>query len=258
MMLIKLQFVAFYTLIRREIMRMVKLISQTFLPPMITTLLYFIIFGSVVGPRIGLLSGQHYTTFIAPGLVMMAVIVNAYNNVASSLYMVRFQRSIEELLVSPMHWSVLLFGFVFGGIIRGVMIGALVLLVSSFFIALDFAHLPATFGVIFCVSAVFSMAGFLNGILARTFDEIAFVPTFVLTPMIYLGGVFYTANMLPPFWHNLTVINPIYYMIGVLRHTMIKTQEVDLAFALSIIFTLFIALTVVNCICIKKGIGLRD
>lgn len=257
-MLIKLQLIALYTLVRREIMRMIKLGSQTFLPPMITTLLYFIIFGAVVGPRIGQLSGQNYTTFIAPGLVMMSVIVNAYNNVASSMYMVRFQRSIEEMLVSPMHWSVLLFGFVIGGVIRGVIISALVLLVAYFFIDLRFVSLPATFGVIFCVAAVFSMAGFLNGILARTFDEIAFVPTFVLTPLIYLGGVFYTASMLPSFWHHITIFNPIYYMIGALRHTMLNTQEVNFEFAISIIIVLFFALTLINCICIKKGIGLRD
>lgn len=257
-MMIKLQLIALYTLTRREIVRICRIPSQTFLPAVITSCLYFIIFGAIVGKKIGSLAGHDYNTFIAPGLVMMAVITNSYSNVANSLYIVRFQKSIEEILVSPMHWSLLLLGYSLGGIIRGLIIGALVLAVAGFFTDIHFAHLPMTFLVIFLVAALFSMAGFLNGMLARTFDEVAFVPTFILSPLIYLGGVFYTTAMLPLFWQHCTVINPIFYMISALRHAMLGYSEVNMALALMIVSGLLFTLTVTNCILIKKGIGLRE
>lgn len=202
-MLIKVQLIALYTLIRREVMRMLKIASQTFLPPVITTTLYFVIFGGIVGDRIGSLDGHDYNTFIAPGLVMLAVINNSFGNVVSSFYIARFQRSIEEMLVSSMHWSILIMGFTIGGIIRGLINGTLVMLVAYFLADIHFTHLFGTFFIILLVSALFSMAGFLNGMIARNFDEIAFIPTFVLTPLIYLGGIFYSKSMLSPMWQKI-------------------------------------------------------
>jgi ABC-2 type transport system permease protein len=257
-MMINLQIIALYTLVRREIVRMFRIPSQTFLPSVITSCLYFTIFGAIVGQRIGLLGGHQYNTFIAPGLVMMAVITNAYSNVANSLYIVRFQKSIEEMLVSPMHWSLLLIGYVIGGIVRGLIIGVLVTTVAFFFTDINCSHLPLTFLVLFLVAALFSMAGFLNGMLARTFDEVAFVPTFILTPLIYLGGIFYTTNMLPPFWQHLTIFNPIFYMVSALKYAMLGYSEVSMPLALIIVTGLIFILTLINCILIKKGIGLRD
>src|SRR3990167_193172 len=187
-MTINPQSVALYTLTRRELVRMFRIPSQIFLPSIITTLLYFFIFGAIIGTRIGLIAVHHYNTFIAPGLVMMAVITNAYSNVSSSLFSVRFQKSIEEMLISPMHWSILLLGYTLGGVLRGLIVGALVLFVAYFFADIGLARLPLTFFVIVLVATLFSLAGFLNGMLARTFDEIAFIPTFVLNPLTYLGG----------------------------------------------------------------------
>ncbi len=253
------QFIALYTLTRRELVRMFRIPAQTFLPPVITTCLYFLIFGAIVGQRIGLVSGQHYNTFIAPGLVMMSVITNAYTNVANSLYIVRFQKSIEEMLVSPMHWSLLLLGYTLGGVFRGLIVSILVLSVSYFFADINLGHLPETFMVIILVATLFSLAGFLNGMLAHTFDEISFIPTFVLTPLIYLGGVFYTLSMLPPFWQQFTNFNPIYYMISALRYAMLGQQsDADISIAWIVISTILLILIITNCILIKKGIGLRD
>jgi len=252
------QAVALYTIIRREIVRMLRISSQTFLPPVITTTLYFLIFGAVIGDRIGPVANHPYTTFIAPGLIIMGVITNAYSNVATSLFSMRFQRSIEELLVSPMHWSIMLSGFILGGTIRGLLVAFLITVASSFFVELDvFRHLPMAFLVLLLVSLIFSLAGFLNGMLARTFDNVAFVPTFVLTPMIYLGGVFYATNMLPSIWQKVTLINPIYYMVHALRHVMLSTGE-SISRDLIIMAALLLGLLVTTAVLIKKGVGLRD
>ena len=252
------QLIALYTLVRREVVRMFRIASQSFLPSIITTLLYFLIFGSVVGQRIGPINGENYTTFIAPGLVMMAVITNAYANVSTSLFSVRFQRSIEEMLVSPMHWSIMLLGYTLGGVLRGLLVAVLVIIVSFFFTDICFSRLPLTLLIVILVSALFSLAGFMNGMLARTFDDVAIVPTFILTPLIYLGGVFYSSAMLPPFWQHLNLFNPIYYMINALRYAMLGTAQINITLAMSIIIILLLALITANCRMIKKGTGLRE
>jgi ABC-2 type transport system permease protein len=238
---------------------MCRIPTQTFLPAIITTLLYFLIFGSIIGNRIGELAGLDYNAFITPGLVMLAVITNAYMNVSNSLFSVRFQRSIEEILVSPMHWSVLMMGYVFGGLFRGVIIGSLVLSTSAFFTPIPLHRLPETFMIVALVSLLFSLAGFMNGMLARTFDEVAFVPTFVLTPMIYLGGVFYTTTMLPMFWQHITLFNPIFYMVNALRYTLLGHHDnINIVTCLSIIIGFIIVLTAINCVLLKRGTGLRE
>lgn len=253
-----IQLIALYTLVRREIVRMFRIASQVFLPPIISTLLYFIIFGTVMGSRIGNIAGANYTLFIAPGLIMMAVVNNAYANVSSSLFSARFQKSIEEMLVSPMHNGVLLLGYTIGGILRGLIIGVLLFFVSAFFLDLNLAQLPATLGIIILVSAIFSLAGFTNAILARSFDDISIIPTFVLTPLTYLGGVFYSIHMLSPFWQKLMYANPVFYMVNLLRHTMTGQEEVSVIVALSFIGIFLILLIGINLMLLKKGTGLRE
>lgn len=255
---IKKQLIALYTLIRRELVRMFRIASQVFLPPVITTTLYFLIFGSLIGPRIGDVQGVSYPMFIAPGLIMMSVIVNSYGNVSTSLFSVRFQKSIEEMLVSPMGNGLLLSGYILGGILRGLIVALLVFIVASFFLSIEFSHLPMTLLVVILVAAVFSLAGFTNAMLARNFDEIMLIPTFVLTPLTYLGGVFYSTSMLPPFWQKISLLNPILYMVNALRHVMIGQQEVSMTLAMTIILAMLVGLVILNLILLNKGVGLRD
>jgi ABC-2 type transport system permease protein len=255
---IKFQFIALYTLVRRELVRMFRIASQVFLPPVITTTLYFLIFGTLIGSRIGDIQGVSYPTFIAPGLIMMSVIVNSYGNVSTSLFSVRFQKSIEEMLISPMHNSLLLLGYVLGGVLRGLIVAILVYFIASMFLTIELNHLPMTLFVVLLVAAVFSLAGFTNAMLARNFDEIMLVPTFILTPLTYLGGVFYSTDMLPPFWQKISMLNPILYMVNALRHAMIGQGEVSMSLAMSIICLMLVTLIVINMIFLNKGIGLRE
>ena len=257
-MSINQQLIALYTLIRRELVRMFRIASQVFLPPVITTLLYFLIFGTVIGNRVGSIEGISYAKFIAPGLIMMAVITNAYANVSTSLFSVRFQRSIEEMLVSPMHYSLLLLGYTLSGVLRGVMVAILVYAVACFFVDVDVIRIPMTLLVVVLVAALFSLAGFTNGMLARTFDDVALVPTFILAPLTYLGGVFYGTSMLPAFWQKISYFNPIFYMVNALRQAMIGQQSINMMLAMSIICIMLLILTILNLILLKKGIGLHD
>ena len=257
-MTINQQLIALYTLVRRELVRMFRIATQVFLPPVITTMLYFLIFGTVIGDRIGSIQGNSYATFIAPGLVMMAVITNAYSNVSTSLFGNRFQKNIEEMLVSPMHYSLMLLGYILSGVLRGVIVALLVYAVAYFFVDLDIKHLPMTLLVVMLVAVLFSLAGFTNGMLARTFDDVALVPTFILAPMTYLGGVFYATSMLPPFWQKVSYFNPILYMVNALRQAMIGHHEINMVLAMSVICIMLVFLTILNLVLLKKGVGLRD
>lgn len=257
-MAIKQQLIGLYTIVRRELVRMFRISSQVFLPPVIQTLLYFLIFGSVIGTRVGLIHGVSYMMFIAPGLIMMTVITNAYSNVCTSLFNVRFQRSIEEVLISPLHYSFILIGYVMGGVLRGVIVAALVFLMSSIFLSFDLHRLPMTFLVVILVATLFSLAGFLNGMLARNFDDVALVPTFILTPLTYLGGVFYSASMLSPVWEKVTHLNPIFYMVTAIRHAMIAQEETNMTLAMTVIVFMVVMLAAVNLRLLKKGVGLRE
>jgi ABC-2 type transport system permease protein len=253
------QFIALYTIVRREMVRMLRISSQTFLPPVITSTLYFLIFGAVIGDRIGPVSGYSYTSFIAPGLIAMGIITNAYSNVSTSLFSMRFQRSIEEVLVSPMHWSIMLLGYVLGGVIRGLVVALLITCVAAFFVKLDlFLHIPMLMLVLLLISSIFSLAGFINGMLARTFDDVAFVPTFVLTPLIYLGGIFYATSMLPDIWQKITYFNPIYYMVHALRQVMLNQPQESIMLDLIIMGGMLLGLLLTNAFLIKKGVGLRE
>jgi ABC-2 type transport system permease protein len=252
------QFIALYTLVRRELVRMFRIFSQVFLPPVITTSLYFLIFGSVIGQRIGNVHGVSYPQFIAPGLILMAVITNAYSNVSSSLFSSRFQKNIEEMLVSPIKPITLLCGFIFGGTLRGVLVALFVYLVCAFFVPIGFTQFILSLPIILLVSLLFSLAGFTNAMVARNFDDIAIVPTFILAPLTYLGGVFYTTSMLSPFWQKLMYLNPIFYMVCALRDVMIGQQDVNLIIAIGLTAAITALLFYLNLYFLKKGVGIRD
>jgi ABC-2 type transport system permease protein len=254
----KIQFTGLMTLVWHETERMFRIYSQVFLPPIITTLLYFLIFGTVMGDRIGLIENLPYIEFIMPGLIMIAVITNAYSNVASSLFTMRFQRSIEEILVSPMHNSLILVGYVLGGVIRGLIVAVLVFLVSAFFMQVNYANLPMMLLVVMLVATIFSLAGFINAMLAANFDHVSWIPTFILTPLNYFGCVFYSVNMLPSAFQKITYCNPMFYMVEALRHVMLGTTQVSFLLSITVLIVLLLALVVANMVLLNKGVGLRS
>ena len=234
--------VAFSTILIKECNRFLRIWLQTILPPGISMGLYFVIFGHLIGPRIGQMGGFSYMQYIAPGIIMMSVITNAYANVTSSFFGAKFQRHIEEMLVAPVPNVLILAGYVCGGICRGVCVAALVTVVASFFTDLQVHSYAVTFAVVLLTSALFSLGGFINAIFARKFDDISIVPTFVLTPLTYLGGVFYSINLLPPFWQAVSQVNPILYMVNAFRYGVLGISDVNIVFALGmIVFFIIIA-----------------
>lgn len=235
------QWIAFLTILRKEIKRFTRIWIQTLLPPAITMILYFVIFGKLIGSRIGDMAGFSYIEFVAPGLIMMAVITNAYANVSSSFFSAKFQRSIEELLVSPTPNYIILLGYVMGGVARGMAVGFIVTIMSLFFADLSIHHWGATLFIVFMTSILFSLAGFINAIYANTFDDVSIIPTFVLTPLTYFGGVFYSINLLPEFWQQVSVFNPILHMVNGFRYGMLGVSDVHIGTAL-IGLTLFVVI----------------
>ncbi|WP_343595005.1 ABC transporter permease [Acinetobacter sp.] len=231
---------ALWTLVHKEIRRFLRIWPQTLLPPAITMTLYFVIFGNLVGSRIGQMGGFSYIQFIVPGLVMMSVITNSYANVCSSFFSAKFQRSIEELIMSPIPLSLILWGYVIGGVCRGVLVGFIVTLVSLFFTDLHLYNLFVTIYTVIITSLLFSIAGFINAFYARSFDDISIVPTFVLTPLTYLGGVFYAISALSPFWQKLSLINPIVYMVNAFRYGILGHSDINVTISL-IVMSLFCA-----------------
>ena len=221
--------------------------------------LYFVIFGSLIGPRIGSMDGLDYIQFMIPGLIMLSVITNSYANVTSSFYSVKFQRSIEELLVSPMpNWTILL-GFIIGGVTRGVLIGFIVYMVSLFFYpAFEVVNPSLTLLVLFLTAILFSLMGFINAVFADSFDDISIIPTFILTPLIYLGGVFYSINILPEFWRNISMANPMLYVVNTFREGMLGVSDVSIPFALGMIFSFIGIFTGICLYLLNKGIGIRQ
>ncbi|NQY25792.1 MAG: ABC transporter permease [Piscirickettsiaceae bacterium] len=252
------QWVAFNTLLTREIRRFIRIWPQTLLPPAITMTLYFIIFGNLIGSRIGEMGGFSYMEYIAPGIIMMAVINNAYSNVASSFYSAKFQSHIEELLVAPIPNYLILAGYVAGGMARGLLVGFIVTIVSLFFTSIEIQHLWITLSMIILSSAMFALGGFINAIYATSFDEISIVPTFILTPMTYLGGVFYSISLLPEFWQNVSLLNPILYMVNAFRYGMLGTSDITISIAFTIIISCIIGLTYFALYLLHKGTGIRD
>lgn len=222
------QWIAFITILRKEIRRFMRIWVQTLIPPAITMALYFVIFGSLIGSRIGEMGGFDYMSFVVPGLIMMSVINNSYSNVVSSFYSAKFTRSIEELQVSPTPSYVILLGYVAGGMARGLAVGLIVTLLSLFFTRLSVQHLGVTVSVVILTSILFSLAGLINAIYANSFDDISIIPTFVLTPMTYLGGVFYSISLLPEFWQVVSKLNPILYMVNAFRFGILGVSDVNI------------------------------
>lgn len=255
---LKQDLVSLYTVVYREWMRMVRISGQVFLPPVITTSLYFIIFGHLIGQRIGTVEGVPYPLYIAPGLIMMSVIINAYSNVSSSFFSVRFQRSIEELVISPTPNAFIMLGYVIGGVLRGLVIAVIITIVTRFFVPLELTHPFITLVFILLSATLFALLGFTNALYARRFDEIAIVPTFVLTPLTYLGGVFYSLSMLPPFWRALSKFNPIVYMVNGFRYGMIGVSEINEFKALSLLSLGIILLVLLNLSLLKRGVGIKE
>ncbi len=233
--------ISFYTILTREVRRFMRIWVQTLVPPVITAGLYFLIFGALIGPRIGPMAGFTYMEFVAPGLIMLAVITNAYANVTSSFFGAKMQRHLEEVLVSPMPLPLALAGFVFGGVMRGLLVGVLVMALASLFVDLHFHNLWVMASILFLTSLLFSLFGFVNGIFARNFDDISVIPTFVLTPLIYLGGVFYSIELLPSFWALLSMLNPILYMVNAFRYGLLGVSDINLGLAFGMVL-LFVVL----------------
>lgn len=248
---------AYKTIVTREIRRFMRIWPQTLLPPAVTMTLYFIIFGNLIGSRIGVMGGFDYMSFIVPGLIMMSVITSSYANVVSSFFSMKFQRSIEELLVSPVPNWIILAGYVTGGMSRGLGIGLIVTLLSLAFTQLSIHHLPMVILTVFLTSALFSLGGFINAMLATKFDDISIVPTFVLTPLTYLGGVFYSIDLLPGFWQGVSMINPILYMVNAFRYGILGVSDVNPYVALGMILLFIAILSAVSLRMLARGKGIR-
>ncbi len=253
-----LNIVAVNTIIRKEVVRVLRIWIQTIVPPAITMTLYFIIFGNLIGRRIGTMDGFDYMEFIAPGLIMMSVITTSYGNVVSSFFGAKFGRHLEEMLVSPMSSSTIVIGHVAGGVLRGALVGILVTAIALFFTKLDVRHPLITVSIVLLSSVVFALAGFINAVFARKFDDISIVPTFVLTPLTYLGGVFYSISMLPEFWQNVSLANPILYMVNAFRYGILGVSDIGIAKAYAILI-IFVVLLFTACVqLMRRGIGIRE
>ena len=250
--------IGLYTILHKEVTRFVRIWTQTLLPSVINITLYFVIFGSLMGNRIGDLNGFRYIDYIVPGLIMMSVITATYANVVFSFFGAKFQRNIEEMLVSPLPNYIILWGFVWGGIARGLLVGVLVSLTSLFFTQLQIAHLFLTISVGVITAILFALAGFINAIFSRNFDDINIVPTFVLNPLTYLGGVFYSIDLLPEIWQKITYINPIFYLVNAFRYGMLGYSDVDVSIALSIMIGLSVVLYITCIYLLRKGVGIRS
>lgn len=258
MQFISAYWVAFETILVKEVRRFTRIWQQTLLPPAITMTLYFIIFGSLIGSRIGEMSGINYMSFIMPGLIMMAVINNAYSNVSSSFFSNKFQKSIEELLVAPVPNSVILWGFVFGGVTRGLLTGLIVTIVALFFTDVTVHNFAVLISVVLLSSILFALGGFINALFATKFDDVSIVPTFVLTPLSYLGGVFFSTDLLPEHWQMVSQINPILYMVNGFRYGMLGVSDVSLAACYAILIGTILILSVISMWLLHRGKGIRS
>ncbi len=248
---------AFRTIVVKEFLRFIRIWVQTVLPPVITTALYFIIFGNLIGSQIGDMEGFRYMDYIVPGLIMMAVITNSYGNVVSSFYGSKFQRNVEEMLVSPMPNYIILCGYVAGGVARGIIVGLAVTLISMLFSELHVYNGWVLVSVFILTSILFSLAGFINAVYANSFDDISIVPTFVLTPLTYLGGIFYSISLLPEFWQTASLANPILYMVNAFRYGFLGITDIHLSVSYTIIIVFIIVLYSFSMHLLNKGKGIR-
>jgi ABC-2 type transport system permease protein len=253
-----LYFTALKSLAVKETNRYLRIWVQTLVPPVITTSLYFVIFGNLIGGRIGEMEGFSYMEFIVPGLIMMSVITSSYSNVSSSFFSQKFQKNIEELLIAPVPTHIIMWGFVIGGLGRSILVGTLVTIISLFFVPLQVYSWSVVILTLLMASILFSLAGLLNGIFAQSFDDVSIVPTFVLQPLTYLGGVFYAISMLPPFWQAVSRVNPIVYMISGFRFGFLGVIDVPIIFSILILILFIIVLYSIDWYLIEKGRGLRS
>lgn len=254
---INLMLTAVFTIMRKEIIRILRIWPQTLIPPVITTSLYFVIFGKVIGSNLDLVEGVSYISYIIPGLIMNVVIVNSFANTVSSFFSARMYHSIEEMLVSPMpNWLIIL-GYVAGGVTRGLLVGVLIIIVAYFFDGINPVNLPFTLTVIIFSSMLFSILGIINGLLARNYDDMTWVQNFVLTPLIYLGGVFYPISILPDFWQQVSLFNPILYMVNAFRYGVLEISSVNPYIALSSLLVLNVIAFLSVCKMMNIGIGIR-
>ena len=255
--LLRINVVGLRTIVRKEIRRVLRIWVQTIIPPAITMTLYFIIFGSLIGPRIGEMNGVPYLTFIAPGLIMMSVITNSFGNVVSSFFSGKMQSHLEEMLVSPMSHVTIVLGYVVGGVVRGMLVAALVTGVALFFTELSVAHPLITVSVIILTAVVFSLGGLLNAMFAKTFDDITIIPTFVLTPLTYLGGVFFSISLLSPVWQTIARANPILYMVNAFRYGMLGSSDIAIGTAFTIIVVAGAVMFATCVVLLNRGFGIR-
>ncbi|MBN1870786.1 MAG: ABC transporter permease [Candidatus Omnitrophica bacterium] len=251
------QYIAYATIVRKEVTRVLRIWPQTLFPPVITQTLYFLIFGKFIGSQIRDINGINYMTFIVPGLVMMAVINTSFVNVVSSFFSSKFQRSIEELIVSSTSNEVIIAGYVTGGVVRGIIVGSLVFLVSILFTWPRVQHLAVIFSFVILTAIVFALGGLLNAIFAKKFDDISIFPTFIMTPMIYLGGVFYSIDNLPPFWRMVSKFNPVLYMVNGFRYGFFGFSDVNVFASFMILAVFAVVLTLVNLVLLQRGTGLK-
>ena len=249
--------VTFETILTKEILRFTRIWVQTILPSVITTTLYFVIFGRLIGDRIGDMGGFAYLDFIVPGLVLMGVITNSYANVVSSFYSSKFSRYIEELLISPAPNWVILAGYVAGGVARGLVVGTAVMLVSLLFTHIQIHNALVTLLICLLTATLFSLGGFINAIYANSFDDISIVPTFILTPLTYLGGVFYSIALLPSFWQQVSLANPVLYMVNAFRYGLLGVSDIPLGLAFGMILVFIVTLTLFSLALLRRGIGIK-
>jgi ABC-2 type transport system permease protein len=252
------RWIGFQTIILRECGRILRIWGQTIVPSAVTAALYFVIFGTLIGRRIGQMDGVDYMQYIAPGLIMMAVITNAYANVSSSFFGAKFQRFLEEISVSPLpDWLVVL-GYVGGGVLRGLLVGLVVTIISLVFTHLPVHHVLVIVAAVVLTAVVFSLAGFINGVFAKNFDQVNWIPTFILTPLTYFGGVFYSINLLPPWAQSLSHVNPVLHMVNAFRYGFLGRSDVDVVLAFAIMLGAAAALFGIALTLMRRGTGLRD
>ncbi|MEE6076106.1 ABC transporter permease [Avibacterium paragallinarum] len=253
-----LAWIAFQTIFVKEVRRFTRIWVQTLVPPVITMTLYFVIFGQLIGNRIGEMHGFSYMQFIVPGLIMMSALTHSFANVASSFYSTKFARNVEELLISPTSPHIIILGYMAGGMARGLSVGVLVTLVSLFFVPLQIYSWTVILATLLLTTASFALGGLINAVFARSFDDISIIPTFVLTPLTYLGGVFYSISLLPPFWQVVSKFNPIVYMISGFRYGFLGIQDVCLVYTFSVLGIFITALYGIAYYLISRGVGLRS
>lgn len=253
----KQSFIALQSIFIKEVTRYFRIWVQTLLPPAITMTLYFVIFGQLIGSRVGQMGGVSYMEYITPGIIMMAVITNSYSNVVSSFFSSKFQRSIEEMLVAPVPTLFILLGYILGGVSRGLLTGIIVTIVAFQFVDINIHSLPILIVVVFLTSMLFATGGLVNAIFAKKFDDISIVPTFILTPLTYLGGVFYSISLLPEFWQNISLANPILYMVNAFRFGFLGFSDIEITQAITLICVFIIGLFSLAYYLLAKGIGMR-